>query len=198
MADRFLEVRGRLDKPGERPEYEFGEPVVIELDIRNMSEGHLFTIPYSTLLFGEPMMPATQYVVETTRFGKPIPLTTFGRMTVERLNRGDDIEGGDAHRFAKDLEDPRSAKFPHTEQPFLVNIRASLLCDMTALGDYELQVRFPVRVFSLAKGEGRHVLGTGTPAVKEVRLAKPLRLRVVGRIYRLEPSPVKGPPTSEP
>ncbi|CAN5905166.1 hypothetical protein BH23PLA1_BH23PLA1_14540 [soil metagenome] len=187
VADRFLEVRARLDKPGELPRYLLGEPVIIHLEIRNLSEEHFFTF-----MSGAGSLPS--YVVDATCQGKPVPYTLLGQVAVERFNSRGGLSGPQY-----DVYIPR---FAETSRPIKARIMANIQCDMTQLGEYELNVRFRLRVHSLDEevplysrfGE----FGAGKLVVKEVRLDKPLRLWVNHRLYQLDSLPVEIPSSSEP
>ncbi len=197
LADRFLEVRAKLDKPGDFPVYHLGEPIVVELEMRNMAEEHVFWIPRSGFTYrpAKSWSVAPSYMVTAKRYrykeGPPpekedVPLTEQGKTTAEYLKQGPPVlsrsDGGPAWRFS-DPSHPRVLKSfggsgGMTEQPYPAMAMANLLCDMTVPGNYELEVRFYVRVLGIGPTEGE-------PATMVVR-GPALRLFVDGRRYKLD------------
>ncbi|GAC1473864.1 MAG: hypothetical protein NVSMB9_23230 [Isosphaeraceae bacterium] len=207
LTDRLLVVRARLDKPGEVPEYELGEPIIVNLDIRNMSDRHLFNVPNwgverdatprrktgpiaNWMGSGPwPLDSAMCYVVEARRYGKPIPLTTLGRQSVESLQRNHPVVANVVYPF-DDGWTHRRVQNAHTDQPTPAHVIVNVLCDMTDGGDYELVVKFLVGVLVPANDWFEPV-----NTLKVVN-SPPLRLSVVNRLYKLEPPPVKPAPRS--
>ena len=181
LIDYRLVVRARLDKatdqPGKLPEYELGEPVVVELDIRNMSYETGIWVPYST------------FQIQGKRYGRAVAPTAWGREIAEGWEHGNRPSGGWLPRFVDDMDhDPRARINGITDKPTRVKLLANLLCDVTLPGEYELEVRFPAKVF---RGERPY---DGIEATKVVR-GENLRLRLVWRQYRLDtPDPAAAKP----
>ncbi len=183
VADRFLEVRAKLNKPGDLPAYRLGEPIVVELDIRNMSREYYFDVPLWNRLQPGPALP---YVVGASRDGRPVPYTTLGQTSLDRLDVAEPIEGAPPVSPVWPFKEENSRiDVVHTTQATPAKVMANLTCDLTEVGEYQLQVRFRVRVYSLSDGEGPLEPGSGSTVVKEVRFAEPLKLRVDGRFYRI-------------
>lgn len=185
LTDRLLVVRARLDKPGPVPEYKLGEPIYVVLDIRNMTERHLFNIPLWGIAPAGGIDTASNYVVEARRYGKPVPLTVFGRRSVELLRRNLPVEvRWSTQPFDDDREHPRLRNGSHTEQPTPAQVMANLLSDLSDYGEYELVVKFRVDVLMEVDGLVKPV-----SAVKVVSPTPSLRLSIVNRFYGVRPIP---------
>ena len=185
LTDQFLVVRARFVKPEMVPVYELGEQIVLELDIRNMSERHQFLVPSWVGADAGSNNMASHYLVEARRSGKPAPLTVFGQRAVELFERNLPVKArnttfpfqGDAH--------PRGVVGQSTIMPTQAKIMVNVLCDMTDAGEYELIVKFRVGAWMEVNGRGEAV-----NAIKVVSPSPPLRLNIVNRLEKHLPPPV--------
>ena len=191
LTNRLLVVRARLDKPildtngmfgRERlPEYELGEPILVELDIYNVSERSLFKVPDWGARQSSQRISVTDYIVEATRNGKPVPFTTLGGRSVEFLRRDLPMR---AHYAVLHYDDVRpDPTIDDAVPPPTARVMVNVLCDMTDSGDYSLVVKFRVGVLKWVNGRPE--------SVNTLKVVDnwPSRLRVVNRLYRLQQPP---------
>jgi len=179
LADRFLEIHAKLDKPGELPEYRLGEPVVVELEMKNRDLGHMFWIPLWTqhnLIDLKLWYTAGAYMVTAKRDGRAVPLTERGRAAEEYMERGvEALSCGLVYTFVGEWPRPPELRnVAGGRQSTLAKAVANLTCDMTEPGDYELEVKFLMKV--------HQVEGTVTKVVRD----KALRLRVLNRFEKID------------
>ncbi len=196
LTDRLLDVSVKLDKLGELPEYKLGEPVVIELEMRNMTTDRNFWIPRRTYLpFPDlkSVYACSPMLVTAKHAGRDVQLTERGRAIEESMKRGitQGWQGGTAWRFIEDMTHPRPVEPGGgiTDRPFQAQAIANLISDMTEPGLYEFEVKFLVKVSPANNG-----LAEGLTTTKVVR-SKTLRLFLTGYLFEFDKPPAKPRPT---
>jgi len=194
-VNQFLEVQVRLNRAEEAlPFYMLGEPIILEVELHNTSDNHVFLTPSM-----EPFNLPYGFLVRATQYGKPVPRTRLGRQFLEGFKKETEFpppsrdpqefmwgKRMDPNRYLT-MEDTWILKPHETEKTkFLANI----LADMTKSGKHELQVYFKVRVLHLqGQGEDRHVTNKLAPLIRVVRPSKPLKLKILNDQYQIRPRP---------
>ncbi len=179
LTDQFLVVRARFVKPEMVPVYELGEQIVLELDIRNMSQKHQFKVPNRVGADAEPINMASHYLVEARRYGKPVPLTVFGQRSVELFERNLPVQVKYMMLPFEDDAHPRGVVGGTSILATQAKIMVNVLCDMTDAGEHELVVKFRVGAWMEVNGRGEAV-----NAIKVVNPSPPLRLNIVNRLEK--------------
>jgi len=174
LADRFLEIHAILDKPGrvlpprtlltlgnlelrtkpvktgEPPVYRLGEPVVVELELKNKSADHVFWVAGRARghVVGTKMWSTTSgYMLTAKRKGRVMPPTAHGKGLQEYLINSLLEPVAYGWSCVDRLPAPTKADAQgNTPIAFPARAVANVLCDMTEAGEYELEVTLFVKV----------------------------------------------------